>query len=198
MIKIVHWKFHNLVIPMLKIGGILYSTYHMLASALEVTPDDLRMIRNTRPDEFDGIRLGDLSAKYPSVKNVYANNKGLFGIERLRDDMHIPTEDDMLSFGFAIRSSIGKEFRKGLKELIKKHASIDVPTVQENEQLIQQLNETAEALRIEKKRTGTLENRVSALEEIIEWAKPFIEAIGSANGKGLQAQKGIKRLTEIN
>jgi hypothetical protein len=157
-----------------------------LADSLGVTAGDLDVSFHTRKEEFDGLRLSSTKAK-----EALEQHREMFGVQRLRQDMHIWSENDMLMHAMIARSSIGRQFRKGLIELIKKSAVIEVPTVQENQNLMEQL-------RLVRADNAIMSERLTALEEVFSWAKPKLQKAASAAGAALSAQRGTKEIRELN
>lgn len=168
------WQFQNLNVPMMEdANGTLYTTSPILASLLQVTEDNLRMVYQNHQDEFDGL----------SVSDIYANdflrqNKEVFGIQRVRADLHVWSEDDLILFAAFANSSQGKEFRKAMKELVKQQARKTLITKEYFDAVVSQLV----AKNIE------LQARVDAVEA----AQPHLRNIASNAGKLLNDQKHTK------
>jgi len=193
--RIIHWKYHNLVVPMFSQKGDVFGTSHRLSQALQSTPIMLSHMYNTNPAEFDGLRLADFLSRLPeSAKDFLEQNKKEFGIERLRPDMHIWTEDDMLTFGFRIKSENGKEFRTGIRKLIKANARRDVPTWEEHNQLVSRLEQEHEE-KLE------LAYRVSLLEKdkrSSDQAREAVQEAASEDGRALNRHKLTKEFRAMN
>lgn len=117
--KLVKWEFMSLCVPMMEDdAGELYCTSKAIISSLGMTEDQIRRTVSDHKEEFSSL----------SVRNTHANdflrrNKAEFNVQRVRDDMRMWSEDDMLTFAFHSKSSKSLEFRKQLRVFIKQHAT---------------------------------------------------------------------------
>jgi hypothetical protein len=168
------WQFQNLNIPMMEDeGGTLYTTGSVLAGALGVTPQNLRSIYANHRDEFDGVSVNAIDAN-----EFLQQHKEAFGVQRVRQDMHLWTEDDMILFAALSNSDQGKEFRKGMKQVIKTQARKGLITKEYFDSVVSQL----------------VAQNVELLERVtaVEAAQPAFDRAASAAGTMLQAQKHTK------
>lgn len=112
IMKLVTWTFQNLSVVMMEDeNGVLYTTSAVLATALGVTTDSLRMAYKFHREEFDALSVTDAYAK--DFLNLHRVE---LGIQRLRDDMHIWSEGDMILHAMYCQTSQGRGFRKDLIE----------------------------------------------------------------------------------
>jgi hypothetical protein len=116
----------------------------------------------------------------PKDRTALQEQKALFGVERLRPDLILWPEDDMLSFGFAAKSERGKAFKKELIEAIKAQVRLGAPTAEEHAQLLEKYTKMAEEMKATKSRMDTLEDTLS----------PFMDAVASGAGKTLRSFRG--------
>lgn len=169
---------NNLSIPMLSIDEDLYITQHNLSKMLGVEQKTLRNTFNNRVDEFDGVRAHSMGAN-----DFIRENKHLLGVKRVRDDMHLWTEDDMITFAMLVRGKKGLLIRKELKAAIKSNAKRQTVSQEKYDELVSQLATLREEV-----------CQLSQIKEEFELARPFLEEIASMAGKTLQAQRGTKPL----
>lgn len=94
---------NNLPIPMPSIDDELYITQDNLSKLLGISAGCLNKTYNNRKDEFDAV-----SANIIRANEFLKQHKHLLGIKRVRKDMHLWTEDDMLTFGMLVRGPRGR------------------------------------------------------------------------------------------
>lgn len=167
---------------MLSIDGDLYITQDNLSRMLEVETKTLSNTFNNRIEEFDGLRSHIMGAN-----DFIRENKHLLGVKRVRSDMHLWTEDDMLTFAMLVRGNKGRLIRKELKAAIKAHAKCQTVSKEKYDELVQQLY--------------MLKEQINQLHEVIEdfkAAQPVLKELASLSGKSLQAQKGTKAIRGMN
>ncbi len=163
------WSFHNIHMPMLALDdGTLCCTSQSLCSALNLKESALHKIRHTHRSEFDGRSLTESKAK-----EFIRTHQVEFGIRRVRSDMILWTEDDMILVAILSKSSVSKEFRKQLVAYVKKNATRDFVTKEEHQKLL---------------------DRMGALEELVAQVRPDLDSVASAAGTALEAQKRVRHL----
>lgn len=151
--------------------GVLYCTTKAVCEGLGIVPRVLDNIRRRHADE-----LSDLRSTNCGSKDFLLQNKDALGLERVRNDMRLWTEDDMLMFAIYSRSGIAKDFRRSLIQFIKENARKGyVPG---------DVHARTEA-------------RLSAIEEILASAGFALSQNASTAGKLLNQQKDTKRLRLI-
>lgn len=130
--KLVDWEFRGLKVPMFEdSSGELFCTSKQLCEALQITPASLKMLKGRYPEEFECLRVTDSYSK-----GFVELNKPSLGIKRLRKDLQIWSEDDMISVAILSRSGVSKEFRKELKKIIKAQATRGMVPWSEHQQLL--------------------------------------------------------------
>ncbi len=116
--KITRWSFNNLHVPMIQDDqGNLYCTTKTLAEALDVSEQNIRRLPYDRPEDFAG-----LSASTTCANSFLKNHKVELGIKRVKSDMKLWSEDEMIMAAIIARSSVGTQFRKELLAYIKENA----------------------------------------------------------------------------
>lgn len=153
--------------------GTLYTTGAPLAGALGVTTNNLVFLYNQHRDEFDDARVSTTHAN-----EFLQQYKEQFGIQRVRQDMHLWTEDDMILFAALSRSDQGKAFRKAMKELVKQQARKTLVTKEYFDTVVAQLVQ----------RNQNLQEQVNALHE----AQPHLRHIAKNAGQMLYEQRFTK------
>lgn len=172
--KMIVWEFNGLKVPMVEdSAGELFCTTKQLAEALQTTESHVRRIKDRHSDEFDGLSKTNCLAK-----DFLARNKSEFGIKRLREDVLIWSEDDMIMAAILIKSPVGKEFRKDLRKFVKANAMRGMVPVELVNRLIA---ETQEA----RAETAEMRSEFVALKE-------YLEASASLSGKALSVHKQAK------
>src|ERR1019366_8727176 len=116
--RLVRWEFNNLHMPMMADqAGDLWGTSQQLCGALGITKQALHEIKKRHLDEFELLRSTD-----SGPKEFLTENKVEFGIKRVRPNMVMWSENDMILVAILSRSSVSKEFRKELVDFIKANA----------------------------------------------------------------------------
>ena len=137
--KIVRWSFENLHIPMIQDDeGKLWATTKTLAESLGVTEDAIRVIAMRNRDKLKGL----------SVTNSYAKdfiklNKTELGIKRLRQDMQLWSESEMIRIALWSRSETADAFTDQLVEFVRKNATTGWVTREEHNELLVKFGQLA-------------------------------------------------------
>lgn len=169
--RLMNWQFNELSIPMMEDErGTLYTTTGVLCGALGVVENDLRNIYLSRRDEFDGLSVNNLGAN-----DFIRANKEIFCVQRVRQDMHLWSEDDMILFAAISRSDQGKEFRKQMVQLVKQQARKTYISREEYDRMV-----------------GELMIRIGKLEQEKDQVRPAMQESASAFGRGLSYQRRTK------
>lgn len=135
--KLVRWEFMGLHMPMMEDeNGELFCTSKAIYDALGISKDDLDHIVSRHSEEFGSLRLTDCQSK-----EFFQKNKAEFGIQRVRSNMRLWSEDDMLTFAFHSKSTLSLEFRTKLRKFIKQNAKRGYVSQDAFEQLKGQLSE---------------------------------------------------------
>lgn len=191
--KLVRWQFLGLHMPMMEDeNGELYCTSKAICDALGISYDDLKHITMRHPEEFGNLRVTDCHSKdgglslsnlqpknkelrvgNPNAKEFFTAHKTEFGIKRVRSDMRLWSEDDMLTFAFHSKSPQSLEFRKQLRRFIKQNATRGYVTQAQFDELKGQMH---------------------SLMELVALYVPAANEAASSAGRALQAQKGTKPL----
>ncbi len=167
--RLIRWSFHNVHMPMFENEqGQLFCTTRAICSVLGIKEDAVRQITSTHAAE-----LSSPSVIESHAKAFLDQHRVEFGIKRLRADMRIWSDKDMFTIAILSRSSVSREFRDGLWDLVKKQATRGYVSEEEHNKLL---------------------SRVAKLEDLIAAALPDLEMAASAAGHALQAQKGTKHL----
>lgn len=97
--------------------GELFGTNKTVRDGLGLTEESIWKIYNRHKNEFGSFSLSNCPAK-----EFFKVNKALFDMKRVRDDIRLWNEDDMLTFAFYAQSDKGLEFRRNLRMFIKENA----------------------------------------------------------------------------
>ncbi len=118
--KIVRWSFNNLHIPVLQDDqGNLFCTTKQIAEALGVTEQAIRTIALRNNDKLRGLSVTDRDAK------TLKSNKVELGIARVRKDMKIWSESDMIRIALWSRSEVADEFTDHVIKFVRDNAKIN-------------------------------------------------------------------------
>lgn len=207
--KLVRWEFLGLHMPMMEDeDGELYCTSKAICNALGLSKDALDHIVTRNAEEFGSLRLTncqskddgpslpnlqakdgnlsvtncyskDLSVSNPNAKEFFTAHKTEFGIKRVRSDMRLWSEDDMLTFAFHSKSPQSLEFRKQLRKFIKQNATRGYVTQAQFDELKGQMH---------------------SIMELVAMYVPAANEAASSAGKALRAQRSTKplRLVTLN
>lgn len=159
-------------------NGELFGTNKTVCEGLGIKPSTLREFYRTNKEEFESLSVRNVDAK-----EFLKANKEDFNIKRVRDDMKIWSEDDMLTFAFLVKSDKGREFRRGLRTFLKKNAIRHYVSVEDHEKLKSDLNA-----------------RLASLETLVLQTQRAAEYDASLAGKLLSNHRNTKafRKTYIN
>lgn len=148
--KLVRWSYNNLHMPMMSDdNGDLWCTSKQLCEALGLKDSTLRELKRVNSEEFEL-----LSVIVPDAKEFLAENKAEFGLKRVRKDMTLWSEDDMVTVAILARSPIARAFRKELKTLIKQNAIKNTIPRTEHDKTLMQLGMMAVEIEELKKFVG--------------------------------------------
>jgi hypothetical protein len=167
--KLTKWENDRMLMPMMEDeNGTLYCTSSSLCQALQINESTLRSVYERHSDEFSELSVSNCNAK-----EFLQGNRASFGIQRVRDDLRIWTEDDMLMFAVLSKSNLSKEFRKDFIKFMKMNARRGYVSREEYE---------------------ALATRFSDLEDHINYIMPSLKASASAAGVSLSAHRKTKGL----
>ena len=148
--------------------GELYGTNKTVMEGLGISEDAIRHIYSRHKNEFDSVSVTDCHAN-----EFLRRDKALFGIKRVRSDMRVWNEDDMITFAFYAQSEKGLQFRKDLRKFLK---------------------ENAKRHYVNKEEYDKLKSDFQTLTALVLQNIPAANETASAFGAGLRAQRGTKQL----
>ncbi len=120
-------------------SGNLFCTSKALCEALRINDDTLRKTASRHQDE-----LTSLSVTNSHAKEFIKNHREEFGVQRVRSDMRLWSEEDMILIAITARSSESKEFRSKLIRFIKENARRDTVSRDQHDQLVARLDKIEE------------------------------------------------------
>jgi len=174
--RVIAWEFNGFKIPMVEDGERnLFCTTKQLSHALNTDERQLRRIRSRHLDEFE-----ELGGQTDTLIPFLEENKSEFGIQRIKRNMTLWSEDHMILTAVLSKSNVGKEFRRGLVKFIKKNACRGYITQEQFDTL--------------KNENANLNSKFNTLSELVLKALPAAKKSASAFGAGLRAQQGTKDL----
>ena len=178
--KLVRWEFMGLHMPMMEDeAGELFCTSKALLEALGINKDVVDHIVSRH-----GKELGTLRAENCQSKEFLQKHKVELGILRVRQDMRLWSEDDMLTFAFHAHSDKSLEFRKQLRQFIKANAKRGYVSEEQFNLMRGELRTELDAVRSE----------LRAIVDKVSKYGPAADAAASMAGKALRAQRDTKPL----
>ncbi len=181
--RFVKWEIvEGVVVPMMEDdNGQLWGTNKTVASMLGISTDTVRHIYEDHREEFGGLSVADshansLSVGQPGVKEFLVVHKKDFGISRVRSDMRLWTDDDILTFCYKATGAKAIDIRRKFTRFIKEHSKRHM---------------------ISKEEFAALEAQVSTLMEFVARHLPAVESTASLAGRALRMQRDTKPLREI-
>jgi len=172
--KVIKWQFESLEVPMIDIDGNLCCTSKAICSALGVTLNTIKLCYQNHRDEI-GNSLEGLN---DTLRDFLYSNKVELGIKRVKSDINIWSEDQMITFACHIKSKKAVQFRKDLITMIKQHAKKDTITLE----MYQNLEAKFE----------NLQHSFNVVIQKIEAVQTPMSKIASESGKLLRMQKDVK------
>ncbi len=137
--KIVRWSFENLHMPMIQDDeGKLWTTNKVLADALGTTENALWLVASKNKDKLKGLSLSNTQAK-----EFLRLNKVELGIKRLRQDLKLWSEAEMIRIAIWSRSEVADEFTDQLVEFVRTNATKGWVTREEHNELLVKFGQLA-------------------------------------------------------
>lgn len=163
------WRFRSLVVPMIMGNdGVLYTTSKAICAGLGIEATSLMHIYGRAPSRFSTLTMTQSHAK-----ETFVEHRKEFGIVRLREDMRVWTENDMIRFAACATSEAAEDFMQGVIELVKANAKIGSVTKEEHESLQQEVRD--------------IKNTLSEMQQVLNDAASFA-------GKELNLHKKTRSL----
>jgi hypothetical protein len=167
-VELVRWGFRGLSVPMIAVGSVLVCTNKQIGIGLGCGQNSLWNAYNQHREEMDELRYTN---RVP--KEFLTAHKAELGIDRLREDLTLWTEDAMINFAFYIRSPQAVAFRTELRRFVKENRSVNTVPRADHDALRSEFHE---------------------FKSLVLEAIPSINKTASLAGAALAAQKGIRHL----
>jgi hypothetical protein len=162
----------GLHMPMVELAdGTLCVTTKQLASALHAKENTISELGRRHRSEFSF-----LNPTANGVKDFLRSNKVEFGIKKVKHNIVLWTEDDMIIVAMLSKSEVSKQFRKGLVSFIKENATKEYVRRSEYDQIKADLDDLKE------------------FKEMVRQHIPALNYDASLAGKILNNQKNTKHL----
>ncbi len=176
--KYVKWEIvPGVVVPMIEdIEGQLWGTNKTVSQMLGLSEEAVRYLYNEHKEEFEANSVGSLSVSNTNAKEFLKNHKAEFDIVRIRQDMRLWTDDDILTFCYKATGQKAIEIRRSFTKFIKEHSKRHMVSKEEFE---------------------ALQNQVSTLVEFVSNHLPAVESTASLAGRALRMQRDTKPLREM-
>lgn len=174
--QLIRLSFNNIHTPMMcDDDGTLWCTSPAVCRALQIHKSTLSELYRTHSDEFDCLRVSNSDSK-----KFLDQHRVEFGIRRLRKDMRLWSEDDLIVIAMLSRSPVSKEFRQELKKFVKANA---VREVLKDYVTKEQYNELVE--------------RMASFEQLMSEGQPALSQSAAAAGSALNAHKKLRHLRRV-
>ena len=140
--------------------------------------DSLRVANRHSNEQFEMDASGTNCSSKSQVREFLAKNMLQFGVKRMRKDLHIWSEDDVLVFAVLCRTPhaniVRKEFLQFIKDNLRREYRREYAQLRaEHDELLQRM-------------------------VAVEAALPSINQSASASGAALRAHRGTKAIRELN
>jgi len=168
--------------------GELFCTTGQLTKALGITQTALYSVVTRHRDELDLLSLAKREAK-----EFIKKNRVEFGVARVRNDMHLWSEKDMVVVALLSKSTVSKDFRTNLSLFIRENATRDLVHVSVLEAARSQMLEDRSVMMEELDRQR---GRLDSMQQVIERFIPASDRAASAAGQMLQARQHALRVIE--
>ena len=184
--KVSNYTFRNLYFPLLHLdNGSRFGLTNGLAHALGIDPHALRTVFKRHEDEFDSNCATDCDAI-----EFLKENKVQFGLKYVRGDMRLWSLHDMILMALLSRTSVSKEFRRDIISYVEENAHEEIVAIgMERDEAVRKYNALIEE-------TRGMHGRLENLEELVARMQPATQAVASAAGAVLSAQKGMLRVVK--
>ncbi len=134
--RTVPWEFRGIKINMIEIGGDLFCTNISLCNALCASIEQFRQIHRRHRNEFVSLVVQN-----EGLREFLKLNKKDFDIKRVKKDLNLWSEDDMILFAVLSKSQWGREFRKDLVTHIKAQARVGMVSEDRYNLIQEQINQ---------------------------------------------------------
>jgi hypothetical protein len=172
--KILDWKSENFCCAMVEDEERqMWTTTSGIAVALGIEPRSVLQLYQRRKAHFDELSGSNRTAK-EEVLAFLAQHQQHFGIRRMRPDLHLWSEDDVLTMAVLCNSPQALRAKKEFLQFIKSNMRREYATLQ---------TQYDEVLR-----------RLMLIEE----ALPAVQKLRSAAGVSLAACRGSAGLRDLN
>lgn len=119
--QIVMCMMENRAVPFFEIDGLLYTTGAVLAWAFDVTVDNIRHMRRLHADKFRHLLSGNAIPAKDQLLACLAENRELFRVQRIREDMMLFESRDAIKMAFYCRSQRAADFTDVVIETYHEH-----------------------------------------------------------------------------
>lgn len=181
MIQLVKWSFHGIEVPMISYEGDLYCVNKALVQMLGCNTNYLQRTLRNNLKEFELLRPSSGWSK-EELLNFIRQNKSIFGISRVKEDLNIWSEDEVFTFAFLSRTDRAIQCRTEFRIFLKQHRTISVVSIEQYNKLIEENKQ--------------LNTRTTALEEMVMRLVHPMDRAASNAGRTLGAFRGTRDLRD--
>ena len=170
-------------------SGQLCGTNKTIAGILGISESGVRDIYCDHKDEFEA-----LSVAIGDAKEFLSENREVFGIKRVRSDMKIWSDNDILTFCYKATGPKSIEIRRQFTQFIKEHSRKTIIT--EEQYLAQQDQITQLQTKVD--HMEHMQSKIDVMEETMKliWKAKGFEA--TAGSYELHAAKYWKKASAAN
>jgi hypothetical protein len=216
--EVKRWRFRNLRVPMVVRTGdrtsfSAFTTIQVASKASGLSVKSIQHDLQNHPKKYTGLRVQSLD---PKLLELLEENRKIFRIERMRQDLYLMSCADLIMIGLRANSTRGDGFRLaaqafmlenaemiGIEKGSKAYARLEAEYAEDREEWRrdsqekdrQHAEEIAEIRQEHARDMASLEQRIDAKwGDTLEYLKPLIDQQASCAGKALQTKKEIDRV----
>lgn len=124
----------NLSVPMLDIGGTLYTSSAVLAETFGIDGSAIRHCVRRNKERFSGVTIGDVLS---SVTDCHRKElQSILGVQRLRRDIVLWSHRDLIHLGLLLTGETARAFQEDVITLIERQARVNYVPREVHEKLI--------------------------------------------------------------
>jgi hypothetical protein len=181
--KLIKWSFRELHISMVKIEGELYCTSASLCAALGLSKNQLAMVMKNNKGQLNPDRVSNRQSIVEFMRFI----RDALGIERVKAATLLWPLREALKVAYLARTDVSWEFINASIDLVQENATQGMVSREEFEALERRLDLHREE-----------SERLTRLEAIVLGSQEALQVAASAAGSVLAAQRGTRRVRQVN
>lgn len=152
----------NLSIPMIDIGGVLYTSNEVISAAFGIDNSSLRQVMRRHRERFSGKTLGDLL----SVTDCHARDlKDTLKIKQLKKETVLWSHRDLIHAGMLLTGDTARAFQEDVIDLIERQARRHYVSREKFEECLKENAKLCSMIEFMRSSMQEYDARITALEE---------------------------------